>query len=141
MKGYVYETFEGKPLQNIEVSINSNKTITNSDGAYEFTNITTNPVHVTVNGGERFRIFEDNVLLEKGENYRDFLIDSLHPLDILEVDIVDPYSIEYEITFGETFIRVVVPHNLTFVDEYVVKEKVLMQFHPSSFNLFTSKES
>jgi len=51
------------------------------------------------------------------------------------------YSIEYEITFGETFIRVIVPHNLTFVDEYMVKEKVLMQFHPSSFHLFTTKET
>jgi iron(III) transport system ATP-binding protein len=50
------------------------------------------------------------------------------------------YSIEYEITFQETFIRVVVPHNLTFVDEYVVKKKVLMHFHPSSFHLFTTKE-
>ena len=50
------------------------------------------------------------------------------------------YSIEYEITFGETYIRVVVPHNLTFVDEYAVQEKVVMQFHPSSFHLFTTKE-
>ena len=51
------------------------------------------------------------------------------------------YSIDYEITFGETFIRVVAPHNLTFVDEYVVNEKVLMHFHPSSFHLFNSKEN
>ncbi|MBI9093703.1 MAG: ABC transporter ATP-binding protein [Sphaerochaeta sp.] len=51
------------------------------------------------------------------------------------------YSIEYEITFQETFIRVVAPHNFTFVDEYLVKEKVLMHFHPSSFHLFTTKES
>jgi len=51
------------------------------------------------------------------------------------------YSIEYEVEFGETFIRVVVPHNLTFVDEYEVKEQVLMHFHPSSFHLFDSKET
>ena len=102
MKGYVYESFEGKPLQNIEVSIDSNKTVTNSDGAYEFTDITKNPVHVTVNGGKRYRVFKDDVLLEKGENYRDFLIDSLHPLDILEIDIIDPYSIEYDIKIGNS---------------------------------------
>ncbi|MCK5847569.1 MAG: hypothetical protein KAH01_00055 [Caldisericia bacterium] len=103
MKGYIYESYEGKPLQNIEVSIDSsNKVITNSDGAYEITNITTNPVHVAVNGGKRYRLFEDDVLLEKGENYRDFLIDSLHPLDILEIDIVDPYSLEYEIEIGNS---------------------------------------
>ncbi len=50
------------------------------------------------------------------------------------------YSIEYEISFGETVIRVVVPYNLTFVDEYLVNEKVLLRFHPSSFHLFTTKE-
>ena len=51
------------------------------------------------------------------------------------------YSIEYEISFGDTVIRVVVPHNLTFVDEYKVNEKVLLRFHPSSFHLFSSKEA
>ncbi len=51
------------------------------------------------------------------------------------------YSIEYEITFGETVIRVVVPHNLTFMDEYQVNEKVLLHLHPSSFHLFNAKES
>ncbi len=51
------------------------------------------------------------------------------------------YSIEYEVAFGKTFIRVVAPYNLTFVDEYKVGEQVLMHFHPSSFHLFTTKES
>ncbi len=51
------------------------------------------------------------------------------------------YSIEYEISFAETVIRVVVPHNLTFMDEYQVNEKVLLHFHPSSFHLFNAKES
>lgn len=50
------------------------------------------------------------------------------------------YSIDYEVTFGETFIRVIVPHHLTLVDEFAVKEKVLMHFNPSSFHLFTTKE-
>lgn len=50
------------------------------------------------------------------------------------------YSIEYEISFGETVIRVVVPHNLTFMDEYQVNEKVLLHVHPSSFHLFNAKE-
>ncbi len=50
------------------------------------------------------------------------------------------YSIDYEVTFNDTFIRVVVPHHLTLVDEYTIGEKVQLHFHPSSFHLFGTKE-
>ena len=50
------------------------------------------------------------------------------------------FSIDYEITFFDTFLRVVVPHHLTLVDEYTVGEKVQLHFDPTSFHLFGTKE-
>ncbi len=103
MQGYVYESYTGEPLSDITVSIADGKSfITDESGYYQFEGITDNPVHVTIDEEIRWSTFEDDVLLEKGDNFRDFFLDSVHPLGIVETDIVEPYSVSYKIQIGNS---------------------------------------
>lgn len=103
IQGYVYESYNGEPLQDIPIVFNASvKTTTNHEGAYSIEGIDTSPVHVEIDGGKRWRFFQDDVLLDKGINYRDFFLESLHPLGILETEIIEPYSIQYRIEIGNS---------------------------------------
>jgi len=103
IQGYVYENYSGEPLPNIPIVFNSSiQTTTNQKGAYSVDGINTSPVHVEIEGGKRWNFFQDDVLLDKGMNHRDFFLESIHPLGFLESEIEEPYSLVYRIEIGNS---------------------------------------
>ncbi|HXK51140.1 MAG TPA: hypothetical protein PLE09_01120 [Caldisericia bacterium] len=103
IQGYVYESYQGNPLPNIPIVFDSNiEVTTNAEGAYSISSIKQNPVHVEIEGGKRWKHFQDDLLLDKGVNYRDFFLESLHPLGMLESEINEPYTIRYRIDIGNS---------------------------------------
>lgn len=99
----MYESYQGNPLPNISIVFDSDMEVTtNAEGAYSISGIKSQQVHVEIEGGKRWKHFQDDLLLDKGVNYRDYFLESLHPLGMLESEINDPYTIQYRIDIGNS---------------------------------------
>jgi len=100
IQGYVYEAFNKSPVSGIEVKADTQVVLTNKDGFYQISGIRLSKVPVVVGDHKRFEDLIDTLILDSGQNFRDFILNAKHPLNIDFKEYMEPSSYHCQITVG-----------------------------------------